>query len=58
MFRRTSLSGSAFDRTQNEPLLRDRERFIQSLLEFGKFRDGRAIRTSEQPIVRLTSRRL
>jgi len=36
MFRRTSRSGSAFDRTQNCRSLRDRERFIDSLLEFGK----------------------
>jgi len=35
MFRRTSLSGSAFDRTQDCRSLRDRERFIKSLLEIG-----------------------
>jgi len=36
MLRRTSLSGSAFDRTQNCRSLRDLERFIISLLEIGK----------------------
>lgn len=36
IFRRTSLSGSAFDRTQKGRSLRDPERFIESLLEIGK----------------------
>jgi hypothetical protein len=49
MFRRTSLSGSAFDLTQNCRSLRDRERFIESLLCSGSRVNGRTNLPPGQP---------